>query len=116
MFGEPEGGESERTKRLLEVFEKTGLPAELRTDMPVVQWEKFVAKCGTGGALSLLRLPMGPTFNCPESSELFLAIIKEIGNLALAKAVALPENYAEQRHEYFRETRTRQRAAPRSWT
>ena len=49
MFGEPEGGESERTRRLLETFEKAGLPAELRTDMSVVQWEKFMAICGTGG-------------------------------------------------------------------
>ena len=103
VFGEPEGGESERTKRLLELFEKAGLPAELRTDMPVVQWQKFMAICGTGGALSLLRLPMGPTFKCPESSELFLGIMKEIGNLARAKGVALPEGYAEQRHAYFKE-------------
>ena len=29
--------------------------------------------------------------------------MKEIENLAIAKGVALPENYAEQRHEYFRE-------------
>ena len=28
MFGEPEGGENERTERLLETFEKAGLPAE----------------------------------------------------------------------------------------
>ncbi len=70
MFGEPEGGESERTKQIFELFEKAGLPSELHADMPTVMWEKFVAICGTGGALSLLRLPMGPTFACPESSAL----------------------------------------------
>ena len=101
MFGEPGGGESERTKRLFELFEKAGLPVELRTDMPTVQWEKFVAICGTGGALSLLRLPMGPTFACTESSALFLGVMKEIENLARAKGVDLAEGYAEQRHKYF---------------
>ena len=103
MFGEPEGGESERTERLLEMFEKAGLPAELRTDMPVVQWEKFVAICGTGGVLTLLRLPMGPTFDCPESGELFLGVMKEIEALARARGVALSEGSAVRRYQYFKE-------------
>ena len=107
MFGEPEGGESERTERLLETFEKAGLPAELRTDMPVVQWEKFVAICGTGGVLTLLRLPMGPTFDCPESGELFLGVMKEIEALARARGVALSEGSAVRRYEYFKENADR---------
>lgn len=102
IFGEPEGGESERTQRLLETFEKVGLPAELRTDMPQVQWEKFVAICASGGVLTMLRLPMGPTFECPESSALFLGVMKEIEALGRARGVVLPEGYAVSLYEYYK--------------
>ena len=103
VFGELDGGESERTERIRAVLEKAGLQVELKADMPVVLWEKFVAVCGTAGVLAVLRLPLGTAFEIPECGELLLGVMEEVEALSHARGIGLEKGIAERQFNYLKQ-------------
>ncbi len=103
VFGELDGGESERTERIRAVLEKAGLQVELKADMPVVLWEKFVAVCGTAGVLAVLRLPLGTAFEIPECGELLLGVMEEVEALSHAGRIGLEKGIAERQFNYLKQ-------------
>lgn len=103
LFGELTGGESERTAKLQKALDDAGLPAELRADMPVVLWEKFVAICASAGVLAVLRLPLGAAFETPECGELLLGVMREVEALSHATGIGLDEGIADRQFAYFRD-------------
>lgn len=102
LFGELEGGASVRTLRLMDTFHNAELEAEVRTDMPIVLWEKFVAVCATSAVLALMRLPLGNAFAIPECSELLLGVMQEVEAIAHAKGVGLEKGIAQQKFDYMK--------------
>ncbi len=91
-FGEFEGGTSPRTACLLELFQRAGFLVELRENIRLSLWEKFVGNCATGGVIALMRLPWGPVRDCPESVSLCRGVMEEAAQIAVASGVDLPEN------------------------
>jgi 2-dehydropantoate 2-reductase len=89
-FGELAGGTSPRTERLLPVLRNAGIKAELRPDIRVALWEKFVRICGFSGLTALTRLPLSPVLGCPETRELFRGTLQEVDAVGHAEGVALP--------------------------
>ncbi len=102
LFGELKGGVSERTRQIQEIFDQAELQAEVRADMPMVLWEKFIAVCATSSVLALMRLPLGNAFAVPECSEMLLGVMLEVQTLAVAKGVALEDGFAQRQFEYLR--------------
>jgi 2-dehydropantoate 2-reductase len=96
VFGELTGGTSPRAERLLQVFQAAGIAAELRTDVQVAIWEKFLFICAYSGITALTRLPIGPVLDCPESLELFQGLLREVEVVARAAGVALPAGCSDQ--------------------
>jgi 2-dehydropantoate 2-reductase len=94
-FGELAGGTSPRTERLLPVLRNAGIQAELRPDIRVALWEKFVRICGLSGLTALTRLPLGPVLGCPETRELFRGTLREVEAVGRAEGVALPADTVE---------------------
>jgi len=103
IFGELEGGTSRRAEGLLDFFQRAGLPTELRADIRTRLWEKFVVICATGGVLALLRLPFGPVFASAEASELMQGVMGEVGAVAQASRVELPEYAVERLFTYLKD-------------
>ncbi len=103
LFGELEGGESERTAIIQTTFDNAGLQAEARTDISVVLWEKFVAVCATAGVLAVLRLPLGTAFEIPECGELLLGVMREVEALSHAKGIGLEKGIADRQFTYLRD-------------
>jgi 2-dehydropantoate 2-reductase len=91
-FGELAGGASPRTERLLALFQRAGFLVELRENIQLSRWEKFIGKCATGGAIALMRLPWGPIRDCPESVALCRGVMEEAAQVAVASGVDLPEH------------------------
>lgn len=102
IFGELGGGTSGRAERILDFFRQAGLPAELRTDIRVRLWEKFIVICATGGVLALLRMPFGAVFASPEASELLRGVMGEVAQIARASGVDLPEGTVERLYDFLR--------------
>jgi len=95
ILGELDGPPSERTQRLLEAFQAAGIAAEVRPDMRVALWEKFIMICGVSGVTSLTRLPMGPILSDPETSALLRGTMIEVEAVARAEEIAVSAGHAE---------------------
>ena len=91
MFGEMKGGESQRTKQLLDVFQSARIATELSDNIQKDLWEKFIGVCATGGILATVRLPIGPALSCPETRALFKGVMEEAYSITQAMGVAVSE-------------------------
>jgi 2-dehydropantoate 2-reductase len=95
VLGELHPGSSPRAERLVTTLRQAGITAELRTDGRVHLWEKFVAICAMSGMTSLMRLPLGPIFACPEAVALFHTVLDEVVAVGQASGVPLAAGLAE---------------------
>lgn len=95
VFGELAGGISRRTERLLDLFRRAGIAAELHPDIRIALWEKFLFICAFSGTTALTRLPIGPVLACPETSALFRGTMLEVEAVARAIGILLPADCVE---------------------
>ncbi len=95
IFGEMKGGESQRTRQLLDVFQSAGIATELRDNIQKDIAEKFIGVCATGGILATVRLPIGPALSCPETKELFKGVMEEAYSIAKAVGVDVSEDIVD---------------------
>ncbi|HEV2438898.1 MAG TPA: 2-dehydropantoate 2-reductase [bacterium] len=96
IFGEMAGGESARAAALLTTFRDAGITAELRPDIRLGLWEKFIFICGVSGVTALTRLPMGLIFADRETAALMRATLEEAAAVARAEGVDVAPQFAEQ--------------------
>lgn len=101
LFGELTGGTSSRTERLLSMFRRAGIAAELRTDIHVALWEKFLNICAASGVTTLTRLPIGAILACPETRAFFRGTMQEADAVARASAIPLPSGCVDQLWAFF---------------
>lgn len=94
-FGELDGSESERGRRLLRVFEGAGIPAELSTQIQRLLWEKYLFITALGGLTALTRCPVGVIREVPETRRLFVALLEELAALAKAAGISLSPDAIE---------------------
>lgn len=96
IFGELDGGESARAAALLKMFQDAGIAAEVRPDIRLGLWEKFIFICGVSGVTALTRLPIGLIFADRETAALMRATLEEAAAVARAEGVAVAPRFAEQ--------------------
>jgi len=101
QLGEMDGRPSARTSRLAEALGRAGLKAQVRTDIRVALWEKFVLICGLSGLTALTRLPIGAVIACPETRTLLQQVMEETAKVGRAEAPALSEGIVENLLRYF---------------
>lgn len=91
-FGEREGGESERSRELLKVFETANFECELAGDMETQLWLKFIMLTAFSGACCYRREAAGAMRSDPEGRALFEALASEAAAVGRARGVNLPED------------------------
>jgi 2-dehydropantoate 2-reductase len=91
-FGEADGRESDRGKRILEVFQNAGINASLSENIIAEEWEKFAFICAVGGLCSLTRLPVGPVLHFEQTKQLYISTMTEIIEIARKKGVSLDDD------------------------
>jgi 2-dehydropantoate 2-reductase len=96
VFGEMAGGESTRTAALRKTFQDAGITAEVRPDIKVGLWEKFIFICGVSGVTALTRLPMGTILADRETAGLMRATLDEAAVVARAEGAAVAPGFTEQ--------------------
>ena len=102
IFGEMAGGESARTTALLKTFQEAGIAAELRPNIRVALWEKFIFICAASGVTALTRLPAGTIFGDPETALLVRSTLEEGVAVARAQSVAIAGGFVEQTLGFMR--------------
>jgi 2-dehydropantoate 2-reductase len=91
-FGELAGGDSPRTRRLLEAFAAApGVRAELLPDIRLGMWRKFLLITGWGAVAAASGAPIGVIRSDPELRRQLLEAMREIVAVGRAKGVALDE-------------------------
>jgi 2-dehydropantoate 2-reductase len=95
-FGEMAGGESARTAALLRAFTEAGITAEVRPDIRVALWEKFIFICGVSGVTALTRLPVGSILADRETAGLMRATLEEVIAVARAEDTPVAPHFADQ--------------------
>lgn len=101
IFGELEGGSSERIESIYKAFSPTGMSVEVSEDIQKVLWEKLVFIAAVSGVGSLTRLPMGDYRAIPEARNLLLNIMKEVESVARAYGVRLDADVVQKWIEFI---------------
>lgn len=100
VFGELDAPTSDRGKRLLELFLKSGADAELSGNIREAIWFKYTFILALSGMTAATKVPIGEIRSTPETWSMFRAIIEEAIALARAEGVDLPEDTLD-RHLQF---------------
>ncbi len=101
VFGEADGGASERGARILETLEGAGIPAELSTDIQQTLWSKFLFIATMAGVTSLSRRTMAELMPQPEWRGVIEACMREIEAVGRASRVNLPPDIVESTLDYI---------------
>jgi 2-dehydropantoate 2-reductase len=89
-FGELDGRESMRAKRLLASCQQAGIAAELSAGIQTVLWAKLAFICAQAGLTAAVRLPIGEIRSVPEAWAAFGRIVAEVCAVAEADGTPVP--------------------------
>lgn len=95
VFGELDGGRTDRAQRFLEVCEGAGIDAQLSDDIVSVMWRKFVFICAQAGMTAATRLPIGEIRTDERAWAMFRSIAEEAAAVAAAEDVALADSVVD---------------------
>jgi 2-dehydropantoate 2-reductase len=101
QLGELDGRPSARTERIAETLGRAGMKAQVRADIRVALWEKFVLICGLSGLTALTRLPLGAVLACPETQTLLRQVMEETAAVGRAEAPGLSAGVVESLLKFF---------------
>lgn len=93
-FGELDGRGSARIERLYAACRAGGIDAVIADDIERAIWEKFVFLVGLSGLTTLVRLPIGPIRDDPDTRALLGAVMHEAAAIGRAKGVKLDADIA----------------------
>lgn len=97
VLGEYGGRKSARAAFLHEAFARSGVDAELSSDVRRAIWEKYVFLVGLSATTTAMRATIGPIRENPQTRAFLFDIMREAVAVGRAQGVALPEDYASGR-------------------
>jgi 2-dehydropantoate 2-reductase len=95
LFGELDGGRSARVAVLSEALDVAGVDHLVSDDIRRDIWAKMVSLSTFSGLTTLLRLPIGPIREDPETHAVLHAGLEEAFAVARAKDIGLPDDYVD---------------------
>ncbi|HEX7810864.1 MAG TPA: ketopantoate reductase family protein [Burkholderiales bacterium] len=91
-IGELDGRDTERIRKVAEMFNKAEIPTEIVADPMSQIWGKFAHNCAVNALAAVSGLRTGELFRVPEMNALQERVIDEILAVVKAKGWNLPEN------------------------
>jgi 2-dehydropantoate 2-reductase len=91
-IGELDGRDTERIRKVAEMFNKAEIPTEIVADPMSQIWGKFAHNCAVNALAAVSGLRTGELFRVPEMNALQERVIDEILAVVKAKGWKLPEN------------------------
>jgi 2-dehydropantoate 2-reductase len=87
LFGEPDGAESPRARRLADAFAAAGIPHQLRRDVLVTAWEKLAWNAGFNAVTTLTESTVREVVAQPASRDLVVRAMEEVDAVATASGI-----------------------------
>jgi len=97
VFGELDGADTPRARRVLEGLRRAGIPVEQSPRIRQVLWEKYLFIAAQAGMTALTRCPTGLIRSIPETRRMYRLIVEELAALAKAAGVELPPGIVDER-------------------
>lgn len=94
-FGELEGGETARARRLAEHFRAAGILQSLVADVKAIRWEKLLWNGAFNTVAALTGCNVGTLLADPDATALLRHLMEEIAAAARAEGVALGDRDVE---------------------
>ncbi|MFQ5829903.1 MAG: ketopantoate reductase family protein [Candidatus Methylomirabilia bacterium] len=95
IFGELDGKERARTRRVLEAFERGRIPVEFSSEIVRVLWEKYLFIVAQSSITALTRCPIGVVRSLPQTRQMYRLMLEELATLAKAEGVGLAPQVVE---------------------
>jgi 2-dehydropantoate 2-reductase len=87
LFGEPDGTETPRARRLADAFAAAEVPHQLRRDILVVAWEKLAWNAGFNAVTTLTDATVREVLELPATCDLVVRAMEEVDAVATAQGV-----------------------------
>lgn len=100
VVGEYDGRISTRVDYLQKAFVRSGVDAEISSDVLKAIWEKYVFLVGLSATTTLMRMPIGKIRINKSARALLHSLMAETVAVGRARGVALPPDYAELRLKF----------------
>lgn len=97
MFGEYDGSVSARAKTMFDACRRSGIEAELSSDIRRAIWEKFVFLVGVSSVTTTMRSTIGPIRENQKTRAFLLDMMREVVAVGRAHGVHLAADFAENR-------------------
>jgi 2-dehydropantoate 2-reductase len=94
-FGELDGRETERAKKIGEVFERAGILGQVSADIMTLRWDKLVWNGAFNTVTTLTRRRVGEILDDPEAVKLVRALMQEIVNVGRAEGAKISDDRVE---------------------
>lgn len=91
FVGELEGGESDRTKRIASIIDRSGVRSTAVPDILAREWTKFVGWTGLMAMSVVTRASTGAYLSDPDCAALLVKLAREMYALATASGIALTD-------------------------
>jgi 2-dehydropantoate 2-reductase len=95
VLGELNGDDSERIGALADALGTAGVDHEISPDIQRDIWDKMVFLATFAGVTALMRLPIGPIREDPDTRAMLRAGLHEAHAVARAEGIGLPDDFVE---------------------
>jgi len=89
LFGEPDGRETPRARRVAEAFAAAAVPHQLRRDILLAAWEKLAWNAGFNAVSTLTQASVAELVAQPGSRDLVVQAMEEVDAVAIARGIAV---------------------------
>ena len=101
VFGELDGSDSPRGRRIRRVLEQSGIPAEFTQDIQQTLWSKFLFIATMAGVTTMSRETLAQLMPRPEWREVIIGCMREIQAVGRASGVNLAQDIVESTLSYI---------------
>ena len=103
VFGEPDGGETDRAIRVRDTLLASGIDVHLSSNVLKDLWDKLLFICVLSGMTCIARGSLAEVVDTPETLELAWRVMREAEQVARAKGVGLDEDIVESTMAWLQE-------------
>jgi 2-dehydropantoate 2-reductase len=91
-FGELDGRETDRAKKIADVFQRAGILGEISADIMTARWDKLIWNGALNTVTTLTRRRVGEVLDDPEGLKLLRTLMQEIVDVARAEGAKISDD------------------------
>ena len=103
VFGEVDGGQTDRSLAVRDTLSDAGVRVELTSDVDAALWRKFLFICAWSGMICLTRSSMSEILASSATERMTMSVLREVQSVGAARGIELPDSEVEEAMQSFRD-------------